>query len=193
MGIRHEAREKAVQFLVQWDLNPGELEDWKDDLDDFWDFMDRLKWEELRGKKYKGKIFQDLEEEEKRKEAEKVGIVVEKRISPKAKEMREFARDLIQGTLENLAALDTKIQSLAKNWDMKRIATVDRNVLRLAFYELLHRNDIPPIVSINEAIDIAKEYSTDDSGKFVNGILDRLKKELLRPARIPTQPETPGL
>lgn len=193
MGIRHEAREKAVQFLVQWDLNPGDLEDWQIELDDFWDFLDRLKWEELRNKNHKGKIFQDLEESEKRAEAEKAGIVVEKKISPKAREMREFARDLIEGTLMRRDELDLKIQELAQNWDMKRIATVDRNVLRLAFYELLHRHDIPPIVSINEAIDIAKEYSTDDSGKFVNGILDRLKKSLLRPARVPTQPETPGI
>ena len=193
MGIRREAREKTMQFLVQWDLNPGELSEWKLDLDDFWDFLDRLKWEELNHKKTKGKIFQSLEEDEKKAEAEKAGIVVEKRISPRAKEMREFTRDLIQGVLTNKEALDLKIQELAQNWDMKRIATVDRNILRLAVYELLYRNDIPPVVSINEAIDIAKIYSTDESGKFVNGILDRLKKELLRPARVPTQPETPGL
>lgn len=63
------------------------------------------------------------------------------------------------------------------------MAIVDRNVLRLAIFEMLHRDDIPPIVSINEAVDIAKKFSTDDSGKFVNGILDKVRGELMRPAR----------
>ena len=64
------------------------------------------------------------------------------------------------------------------------MAVVDRNVLRLAIYEMFFRDDIPPVVSINEAVDIAKKFSTEDSGKFVNGILDRIKGELMRPARI---------
>jgi N utilization substance protein B len=61
---------------------------------------------------------------------------------------------------------------------------VDRNIMRLAIYEMLFREDIPPIVSINEAVDIAKKFSTQDSGKFVNGILDKVRSELMRPARI---------
>jgi N utilization substance protein B len=64
------------------------------------------------------------------------------------------------------------------------MAVVDRNILRLAIYEMYFRQDIPPVVSINEAVDIAKKFSTADSGKFVNGILDRIKGELMRPARI---------
>ena len=63
------------------------------------------------------------------------------------------------------------------------MAVVDRNVLRLAIYEMLFRHDIPPVVSINEAVDIAKKFSTEDSGKFVNGILDKVRSEILRPAR----------
>ena len=63
------------------------------------------------------------------------------------------------------------------------MAVVDRNVLRLAIYEMFHRDDIPPIVSINEAVDIAKKFSTDDSGRFVNGILDKVKNDLMRSAR----------
>ena len=66
---------------------------------------------------------------------------------------------------------------------LSRMAAVDRNILRLAIYEMLHREDIPPVVSINEAVDIAKKFSTEDSGKFVNGILDKVKAGLLRPAR----------
>ena len=64
------------------------------------------------------------------------------------------------------------------------MAIVDRNILRLAIFEMLSRDDIPPVVSINEAVDIAKKFSTQDSGKFVNGILDKIRSELLRPARI---------
>ena len=72
----------------------------------------------------------------------------------------------------------------AQNCDVHRIAAVDRNILRLAIYEMLHREDIPPVVSINEAVDIAKKFSTYDSGKFVNGVLDKVKDGLMRPARI---------
>ena len=98
--------------------------------------------------------------------------------------LRVFADPLIRGALEHREALDEQIKRHALNWDLHRIAVVDRNVLRLAIYEMLHREDIPPVVSINEAVDIAKKFSTQDSGKFVNGILDKIKGELMRPARI---------
>jgi transcription antitermination protein NusB len=86
--------------------------------------------------------------------------------------------------LESLPELDKKITEFAQNWDLRRMAAVDRNILRMAVYEMIHRDDIPPVVSINEAVDIAKKFSTQDSGKFVNGILDRIKRELPRPARV---------
>ena len=98
--------------------------------------------------------------------------------------IREFADPLIRGTLDHRDEADGVIKKHAKNWDLHRIAAVDRNILRLAIYEMLHRQDIPPVVSINEAVDIAKKFSTQDSGKFVNGILDKVKGELMRPARI---------
>jgi N utilization substance protein B len=97
--------------------------------------------------------------------------------------VREFADKLLRGVLEKMPEVDAKIRTLADNWDFERLAVVDRNILRLAVYEMLHRDDIPPVVSINEAIEIAKKFSTAESGKFVNGLLDRAKKELLRPAR----------
>jgi len=97
--------------------------------------------------------------------------------------VRDFANDLLRGTLEKKAEIDAKIASLADNWDFERLAVVDRNILRLALYEMLFRPEIPPVVSINEAIEIAKKFSTAESGKFVNGLLDRVKKDLLRPAR----------
>ena len=92
---------------------------------------------------------------------------------------KEFAEDLIKGTLDNRQEIDSVIDKFAINWDLDRIALVDRNVLRIAIFEMLHRNDIPPVVSINEAVDIAKRFSTSESGKFVNGILDKVKIEVL--------------
>ena len=94
--------------------------------------------------------------------------------------------------LEHREELDLKLQKYIRNWDMSRMAVVDRNVLRMAVYELFFREDIPPVVSLNEAIEIAKRFSTKDSGKFVNGILDRVRQDILRPSRTPIKkPETP--
>lgn len=89
----------------------------------------------------------------------------------------EFANQLVRGTTENLQKIDKVIRDYATNWNIERMAVVDRNVLRLATYELLYLEDIPPKVSINEAVDIAKKYGDRDSGKFVNGVLDRISKE----------------
>lgn len=86
----------------------------------------------------------------------------------------EFAVSLINGCLPVIKELDEKIASVAENWDIHRMAVIDRNILRLAVYELLYRDDIPPKVSINEAIDLAKRYSTENSGTFVNGVLDKI-------------------
>jgi len=95
-----------------------------------------------------------------------------------------FAEPLIRGAIEHRDQIDELIKKYAVNWELHRIAAVDRGILRLAIYEMLYREDIPPIVSINEAVDIAKKFSTQDSGKFVNGLLDKVKSELMRPARI---------
>ncbi len=99
------------------------------------------------------------------------------------KNVRDFADNLLRGALEKMPEVDAKIRTLADNWDFERLAVVDRNILRLAVYEMLFCPEIPPVVSINEAIEIAKKFSTAESGKFVNGLLDRVKKELLRPSR----------
>lgn len=90
-------------------------------------------------------------------------------------EVLAFARELIVGFWERSREIDGKIEAAAKNWQLKRMAVIDRNILRLATYELLYRQDIPPLVSINEAIDMAKKYSTPHSGRFVNGILDNIR------------------
>ena len=94
-----------------------------------------------------------------------------------------FAEELIFGVIENLEAIDGKIKEIAKNWDFERIAKIDLSILRMAIYELLYRRDIPPVVSINEAIDLSKIYSAEESRRFVNGILDKLRGQLDRPSR----------
>lgn len=96
-----------------------------------------------------------------------------------------FAEDLVNGTLNQIEAVDGKIRELARNWDFHRIARVDLAILRLAIYELLFRTDIPPVVSINEAIELGKAYSSDESKRFINGILDKMKDGLTRPLRSP--------
>ncbi len=97
-----------------------------------------------------------------------------------------FAEELIHGTIEHAEEIDGHIRSLAHNWEFDRIARIDLAILRLAIFEMLHRKDIPPVVSINEAIDLSKHFSTADSKRFINGILDRMKDKLGRDARKPT-------
>src|SRR5687767_13876463 len=163
MGKRREARERAVQFLFQFDLNP--VENVEESLQHFWDSQRAAA---LADEKGPAKWGQHVELPPP--DADEVA-------------MRKFAEPLIRGVLEQRQLLDEVIRKYTENWELHRIANVDRNILRLAIYEMQHREDIPPVVSINEAVEIAKKFSTEDSGRFVNGILDKVKGELLRPAR----------
>lgn len=104
-------------------------------------------------------------------------------LRPASKSIRDFALDLVEGVLRYRGETDDRIGRYAENYDLHRLAVVDRNILRLAIYEMLYRNDIPPVVSINEAIEIAKRFGTEESSRFVNGILDRVKLDLTRPLR----------
>ena len=93
-----------------------------------------------------------------------------------AAEAREFASELVEGTWAHRDAIDQLISTCSENWTLERMAIVDRNVLRMAAYEILYRKDIPPSVTINEAIELAKKFGTDESGAFVNGILDSVAR-----------------
>lgn len=163
MGLRREARERAVQFLFQHEMNPPE--DLEHALETFWLSQGAAA----------------IAAEDKPTWGQKREV-----LPPTAEEaaLRLFAEPLIRGTIEQRERLDDEIKKHAKNWDLHRLAAVDRNILRLAIYEMLFRDDIPPVVSINEAVDIAKKFSTVDSGKFVNGLLDKVKSELMRSARM---------
>src|SRR5437016_13983599 len=164
MGMRRLARERAVQFLFQYDLNPPD--DLEAALGQFWESQ---------------RLAAIAEEKAEATWGEKIELPPP---APEEIAARAFAEPPIRGTLEHRPELDGQSSTHARNWALNRIATVDRNILRLAIYEMFFREDIPPVVSINEAVDIAKKFSTEDSGKFVNGILDKVKGELMRPARI---------
>src|SRR5438094_6301277 len=102
---------------------------------------------------------------------------------PAKPRVRAFAQPLIEGMVAHLPEIDERIRRYCENYEFRRISAVDRNILRLAIYEMLYRDDIPPVVSINEAIELAKTFGGAESGRFVNVILDRLRKVLDRPAR----------
>lgn len=87
--------------------------------------------------------------------------------------LRPFAERIVRGVFLHLADIDRMIASASDNWRLERMSIVDRNILRLGLFEMLHCPDIPPKVSVNEAIDLGKAYGTADSGAFINGILDR--------------------
>ena len=93
-------------------------------------------------------------------------------------EILDFSGMLVAGTMQNREELDRRIRQVAKNWDIERMAVIDRNILRMGAYEIIYRDDIPPKVSLNEAIELAKKFSTADSGAFVNGILDKVKDQV---------------
>jgi len=92
-------------------------------------------------------------------------------------ELKDFSAELLGGVLDHLQEIDKKISKYAANWQLERMAFVDRNIMRLGCFELLFRADIPPKVAINEAVELAKKYSGLESGKFVNAILDQIKIE----------------
>ena len=162
MRKRREARERAVQFLFQYDVNPPE--DLQAALVQFWEATRMNAYLEGKSSTWGQKV-------------ELPALTAEESAT------QIFGNDLITGVIERRQELDGIIQKHAKNWDLHRMAVVDRNVMRLAIFEMCFRDDIPPVVSINEAVDIAKKFSTQDSGKFVNGILDKVKEDLQRPAR----------
>jgi len=160
-ATRRHGREWALQMLFQADLNPGQ------DLDVtipiFWRQQWTCKVEEMRDKNPHVEI-------------DTGGKSIEDCIAPP--KIRLFAEELVRGVRQNLAVIDARLDPYLENWPMHRIGSIERSVLRLAFYEMLFTPDVPRPVVLNEAIDLAKYFSNADSGRFVNGILDKLNKEL---------------
>ncbi|MCF7818522.1 MAG: transcription antitermination factor NusB [Kiritimatiellales bacterium] len=103
---------------------------------------------------------------------------------------KAYAEEIIKGVVQRKDELDDRLSQYAKRWDSDRMGAVDRTVMRVALFEMLYREDVPPVVSINEAVHFAKDFSSFQSGRFVNGVLDRIRKEIDRPARTTYKPPT---
>lgn len=101
-------------------------------------------------------------------------------------DMKTFANQLVQGALDHLPEIDTLITTHADNWNLKRMAVIDRNILRLGVYELFYGPEVPSKVCLNEAIELAKRFGDTESGKFINGILDAIHKTRAQPDTPPS-------
>lgn len=157
-GRRHLGREMALQMLYQFDLAGSSPEE----------------------------IFHSFDLTDFRTEtsATRVGSAsVEKQLE-KEREAFLYAKRLVGGTLENLSKIDDWVREQAENWRIERMSTVDRNVLRLAVYELAFEEDVPKVVVLDEAIELAKKFGSEQSGAFVNGLLDALLRERRFPGRL---------
>jgi|CXWL01.1.fsa_nt_gi N utilization substance protein B len=156
-GKRRMAREMAVQMLYQHDLGGATVEQ-------IFRVFDRTEY------------FQ-AEPEEGEPEPPPLGREEGERRRRDIEEAFHYARELVTGTVEGLDEVDGLIRKQADNWRLERMPAVDRNILRLAVYELLHEDDIPKLVVVDEAIELAKKFSTEQSSRFVNGLLDGLLKQ----------------
>lgn len=156
MGKRREAREAALQFLFGRDLQPD---------------APASDGESESGSEPQPPAAMDHREFWN--------------LRPAEPEVQRFTDEIVAGVADNQDKIDSILIEAAANYKLNRITTVDRNILRIAIYEMLYREDIPPVVSINEAIEIAKRFGTDESSRFVNGILDRIKKDLNLPLSEP--------
>jgi len=102
----------------------------------------------------------------------------EERLQNLEEETLFFARHIVQGTIENIAEIDEKIKRQLEHWDFDRLGRVDLSILRISIFSMIYLRDIPPTVTIDEAIDMAKKYSSEESYRFINGVLDGVRKQL---------------
>lgn len=147
MRKRTKAREFALQILYQEDISHAEL---GEVFEDFW--------------KEKKDLLLSPDEETPAEEHEN------------DTDVQQYTERIVRGTIEKLDWIDKTIEKFTEHWEIKRMAYVDRNILRLATYELIFMDEIPVKVAINEAVELAKRYGESDSSKFVNGILDKIAK-----------------
>jgi N utilization substance protein B len=114
------------------------------------------------------------------------------RETPNDPEGKAYANELVQGAVSVMGDLDARISKASAHWRVERMTRVDRNVLRLGVYELLHRMDVPRAVALDEAVELAKRYGTEESGAFVNGVLDQVADESGRVDEPHSRPERPS-
>ena len=160
-GKRRTAREMAVQMLFQSDLGGSPLPQ----IFNSFDLSEYLAREEPSDKKQERPATPvDARAEFARKRR-------------RVEEAFHYAQDLVRGTIENQEKIDDMIRAQADNWRLERMPAVDRNILRLAIYEMLHERETPKLVVMDEAIELAKKFGSEQSGRFVNGLLDGLLKQ----------------
>jgi transcription antitermination protein NusB len=158
-GKRRTAREMAIQMLYQSDLGGSALPH----IIATFDLAEYLA-REAAGPRKKGPLTAEEREEIDR---------ARKRVD----EAFEYAQTLVRGALDNQEKIDDLIRSQADNWRLERMPAVDRNILRLAIYEMMFEKDTPKLVVLDEAIELAKKFGSEQSGRFVNGLLDGLLKQ----------------
>ncbi|MEI8242029.1 MAG: transcription antitermination factor NusB [bacterium] len=163
MATRRQAREWALQLLFQFDHNPVEKLD--EAFAEFW-----KQQVTAQGEDNDGRANRPASEPNADTEA----------ASPK---IQAFTERVVRGVITHREAIDKRLTEYVKNWPLHRMGGIERNVMRLAFFELFFDEETPPVVVINEAVDLAKYFSNAEAGRFVNGILDRAAKEVKRPAR----------
>ena len=165
MATRRQAREWALQMLFQLDHNPIEDKDLDQAFVTFW----------------KQQVTAHLEDNDGRANRPATAANADTGFAPP--KIQAFTERVVRGVVKNREAIDQRLTEYVKNWPLHRMGGIERNVMRMAFYELFFEAETPPIVCINEAVDLAKYFSNADAGRFVNGILDRAAKEAKRPAR----------
>lgn len=159
-GKRRTAREMAVQMLYQSDLGGSALPH----IISTFDLAEYLAREVAAAPRKKGALTAEERQESGR---------ARKRVD----EAFEYAQALVRGTLDSQEKIDDLIRSQADNWRLERMPAVDRNILRLAIYEMMYEKDTPKLVVLDEAIELAKKFGSEQSGRFVNGLLDGLLKQ----------------
>lgn len=158
-ATRRQGREWAVQMLFQADLNPDTKVEHM--IETFW----QQQWS----------CHMD-ESDQKVPTPKQLKKPVPDRVAPH--DIREFTEKRVRGVLKHLDEIDEALENSSSHWELFRIGTVERNVLRLGYYELVYCPDVPPPVVLNEAVDLANYFSNSEAGRFVNGILDPINKKL---------------
>lgn len=159
-GRRRRAREMAIQMLYQQELGESTL-------NEIFDAFDLSDYVQETDERTTGEENDDVQER-RRKQAEA---------------SFEYARKLVQGAQEHAESLDQLIRRHAENWRLERMPVIDRNILRLALYEMMHEEKVPKVVIVDEAIELAKKFGSENSSRFVNGLLDGvLKSEMVADA-----------
>ncbi len=177
LGKRRRSREMAVQMLYQREMGGSSIEQvFKSfDLDDY--VFDTEAESSKEGDQASGAQAAGEKSGERIAEAPKVkkakptpAELAERRLL--VRDSFEHAKRLVSGTLDGLAEIDEMIRAHAENWRLERMPPIDRNILRLALYEMLHEESVPKVVIVDEAIELAKKYGSENSSRFVNGLLD---------------------